>query len=77
MHFFGPIGLLCLLIGIAIDGFLSIRGIFFTETGEINHFALLIFGVMLILVGLQILLFGFLTTLVVEKDSFNYKQFLT
>ncbi|MFC1584831.1 glycosyltransferase family 2 protein [Fibrobacterota bacterium] len=76
MHFFGPIGMLLLLTGVGIDGFLVVRGLFFTDTGRIGHFAMLGFGVMLILIGLQIILFGFMTTLITETNKKGYHAYL-
>jgi hypothetical protein len=74
MHFFGIIGISIILAGVGIDGFLVIRGLFFT--GIIGHFAMLLFGVMLIIIGFQILLFGFIAALITEKETLRTNAYL-
>jgi glycosyltransferase involved in cell wall biosynthesis len=74
MHFFGMIGFVSFGIGVSIDSILTFRGLFIT--GEIKHFALLLFGVFLMLLGMQVILFGFLATLLGEKRREDIQGFL-
>ena len=76
MHFFGAIGVTTLFCGLFIDGFLTIRGLFFTDPPRIGHHAMLLLGVLLILMGAQFLLFGFLATLLSEKKKKDVRLFL-
>lgn len=57
MHFFGPIGLLLLLAGVAINIYLGIAKL---AGMEIGNRPLLILGVIFLLGGLQLILFGIL-----------------
>ncbi len=75
MQFFGLIGLAVALMGFSIDSILVIHGLFFS--GRIGHFALLLCGVFLMLSGLQIILFGFLGSLLVDRRTISYHHFLT
>lgn len=65
LHFFGIPGFVSLFLGVGIDSFLVIRGLFFSE--RIGHTALLLMGVMLIVIGIQFLSLGLLGELVVMQ----------
>ncbi|MGZ8554636.1 MAG: glycosyltransferase family 2 protein [Chitinophagaceae bacterium] len=63
MHFFGPVGLLFLVTGIAINIYLGIDKL----TGaEIGNRPLLILGVIFLLGGLQLILFGILAEILMR-----------
>jgi glycosyltransferase involved in cell wall biosynthesis len=64
LHFFGPIGLLSMLVGIVIGLWLLIKkAIFGTDLLE-HHGPLLVFGVVLFLAGLQLISSGLIGELV-------------
>ncbi|MBN2468745.1 MAG: glycosyltransferase family 2 protein [Deltaproteobacteria bacterium] len=65
LHFFGIPGLISFVIGFAIDATLVLRGLF--VTGQIGHTALLVMGVMLIILGVQILSLGLLGELIISQ----------
>lgn len=67
MHFFGLFGLASFSAGFAIDAFLTLRGLL--VTGVIGHSALLLLGVFLMLLGIQIVMFGFMAALVGEREE--------
>lgn len=67
MHFFGIFGMAAFSAGFAIDAFLTLRGLL--VTGVIGHSALLLLGVFLMLLGVQILMFGFMAALVGEREE--------
>ncbi len=74
LHFFGAAGILLFFSGFCIDAFLTIRGVFFT--GRIGHFALLLFGAMLMIIGVQTFLFGFLGVIISEKEHADYTEYI-
>ena len=63
MHFFGPIGGILLTTGIVILIYLSVLR-FYGET--IGNRPLLIFGVLMVITGLQIFFTGFLADLIIH-----------
>lgn len=74
MHFFGPVGLLLFLAGIIINIYLAIEKI----TGaEIGNRPLLILGVIFLLGGLQLILFGILAEMLMRTyyESQNKKTY--
>lgn len=62
LHLFGLIGIALLGVGFAIDLYLSL--LWMTGTAWIGNRPLLIFGTLLIIVGVQILIFGLLAEMV-------------
>jgi glycosyltransferase involved in cell wall biosynthesis len=62
LHLFGFIGLTLLGVGFAIDAYLSL--LWLTGTAWIGNRPLLIFGTLLIIVGVQVLIFGLLAEMV-------------
>jgi hypothetical protein len=64
LHFFGMLGLLCFGGGFCIDLCLVVNG--FLVTGVIGHFALLQFGILLMLLGIQFISIGLLGELMVS-----------
>lgn len=67
LHFFGPIGLISLTIGLLITLFLGIERIFFGV--ELYKRPLLQLGMLLTIVGLQVILTGILAELVVYLNK--------
>lgn len=74
MHFFGIFGLASFTAGFSIDAFLTLRG--FLVTGVIGHSAMLLLGIFLMIVGLQILLFGFMSALIDDRQRDDFAVFL-
>lgn len=61
LHLFGPLGLACMLVGIVISAWLTIEWI----GGEaLSRRPLLILGVLLIVVGVQLLTFGLMSEMI-------------
>ncbi|MBX2894869.1 MAG: glycosyltransferase family 2 protein [Cyclobacteriaceae bacterium] len=81
IHFFGPVGFVCLVIGAAINLYLLVVKLF----GEdIWGRPLLILGITLVLAGLQFLTFGLIAELVMRiyyesqhKPTYNVKEIYT
>lgn len=74
MHFFGPAGLLLFLAGIIINIYLAIEKI---AGAEIGNRPLLILGVIFLLGGLQLILFGILAEMLMRTyyESQNKKTY--
>ncbi len=68
LHFFGVMGVILGSIGTAIDSYLIILRVFFKEW--LSNRPLLIIGTMLIIVGVQFILFGLLA----EMIAFSYRR---
>ncbi len=68
MHLFGTLGVLSFGLGFLILLYLSITKIFFTEVGIATR-PLFFFGVITIIVGVQLFLTGFLAELVARSSS--------
>ncbi len=66
LYLYGYGGSLLFLIGFMIDLFLTVRGVFFT--GVIGHTAMLIFGVLLMLLGVQLFAVGFIADLMISRE---------
>lgn len=66
LYLFGISGITLFLIGFAIDLFLTIRGVFFT--GVIGHTAMLIFGVLLMILGVQLFALGLSLDLAISRQ---------
>ena len=62
LHLFGLIGIALFAVGFAIDLYLSL--LWLTGTAWIGNRPLLIFGTLLIIVGIQVLIFGLLAEMV-------------
>ncbi|MDF1695584.1 MAG: glycosyltransferase family 2 protein [Saprospiraceae bacterium] len=74
MHFFGVIGIIISLIGTALLFYLSISKLFFDETGIANRPSFFL-GMLLIIVGVQLFIAGFVAELV-SRSAYgrnNYK----
>jgi glycosyltransferase involved in cell wall biosynthesis len=69
LHLFGAIGVGLLLVGLAIDGWLAIEWVL--GLGYLSNRPLLLFGSVLIMCGLQILIFGLLAEMVTAR---SYRQ---
>ncbi|MBO9201930.1 MULTISPECIES: glycosyltransferase family 2 protein [Niastella] len=74
MHLFGPIGLLLFFSGVIINGYLLVDKML---GAEIGGRPLLILGVILLLAGLQLILFGFVAEIMMRTyyESQNKKAF--
>lgn len=68
LHFFGVMGMILGSIGAAIDAYLIILRLFFKQW--LSNRPLLIIGTMLIIVGVQFILFGLLA----EMIAFSYRR---
>lgn len=68
MHLFGTLGVLSFALGFLILLYLSLTKIFFTQTGMTSR-PLFFFGVITIIVGVQLFLTGFLAELVARSSS--------
>jgi glycosyltransferase involved in cell wall biosynthesis len=64
LHFFGPIGLLSMVVGIVIGLWLLIKKVMFGTDLLEHHGPLLVFGVVLFLAGLQLISSGLIGELV-------------
>ena len=73
LYFYGYGGSLLFLTGFFIDLFLTVRGLFFT--GVIGHTALLIFGVLLMVLGIQLFAIGFIADLIISRDRRNIDSY--
>ena len=74
MHFFGPVGLIIFLAGVIINVYLAINKII---GAEIGNRPLLILGVIFLLGGLQLILFGILAEMLMRTyyESQNKKTY--
>ena len=73
-HFFGLIGSLFLLIGVISDGYVTFLKIY-TGTTQ-GHIPLLLFGILMIIVGVQLISLGLLGELLVStarKENYSIK----
>jgi hypothetical protein len=68
LHFFGMLGLALFGAGSLIDGYLILRRLLFAEW--LSNRPLLIIGTLLIIVGVQFVLFGLLA----EMIAFSYRR---
>jgi glycosyltransferase involved in cell wall biosynthesis len=64
LHFFGLFGALMFVTGFTIDLGLVLQG-YFLNKGIIGHWALLLFGVMIMIMGIQIVSIGLLGELII------------
>lgn len=71
MHFFGSAGVLFLIVGSAISGYLAYLKIFFGE--PLGNRPLLFLGILLILVGVQFFSIGFLGEMI-NKVQVKYQK---
>jgi glycosyltransferase involved in cell wall biosynthesis len=62
LHLFGFVGLVFMLAGLVIDGYLSV--LWFLGEGPIGNRPLLVLGTLLILLGIQVLIFGLLAEMI-------------
>lgn len=74
MHIFGPLGLLLFFSGVVINGYLLVIKL---QGEQIGRRPLLILGVILLLAGLQLILFGFVAEILMRTyyESQNKKAF--
>lgn len=80
MHFFGTWGLIFLFAGFAILSYLSIAKLIYDQSG-IQERPLFFFGILILIVGSQLFLTGFLAELVInnrakEGGNYNIEQVL-
>jgi glycosyltransferase involved in cell wall biosynthesis len=79
MYFFGPIGTLLFLIGLIINIYLSVEKIFFHQ--GLSNRPLLLLGILLIILGIQLISIGFIGDLQVafrkNKDTYSIKEILS
>ncbi|MBK7007964.1 MAG: glycosyltransferase family 2 protein [Saprospiraceae bacterium] len=68
MHFFGGLGTLTTFLGVMILLYLSIEKLFFAATGLANR-PLFFLGILLIIVGFQLFITGFIAELVTRNAS--------
>ena len=68
LHFFGAIGLFFSVIGVVVECYILYLKYFLFEPFQ-KHIALLIFGAILIIAGLQLFTFGLLGELIVNKKK--------
>lgn len=66
MHFFGSIGTISFMLGMAILVYLSIAKLFYTEYGIASR-PLFFFGILAIIIGTQLFVTGFLAELVARS----------
>jgi glycosyltransferase involved in cell wall biosynthesis len=64
LHFFGMLGMACFAAGFCIDLGLVVHGL--AVTGVIGHFAMLLFGILLMLLGIQFVSIGLLGELMLS-----------
>ncbi len=78
MHFFGSIGTISLLFGGGITFYLTVMRLFFHE--YLTNRPLFLFGIMLLLLGVQFFSIGFLGELIIkhkgEEKSINIKDII-
>lgn len=67
MHFFGSIGMVSLLIGGGITVYLTIMRLFFNEF--LSNRPLFLFGIMLLLLGVQFFSIGFIGELIIKHKA--------
>ncbi|MEE8138245.1 MAG: glycosyltransferase family 2 protein [Thermoanaerobaculia bacterium] len=77
LHLFGVVGLTSLLAGFAINLYLAIRWLWFDES--LSYRPLLLFGVLLMLLGFQVLTTGLIGEMITFKnfrrsDSYSVKE---
>jgi glycosyltransferase involved in cell wall biosynthesis len=74
MHIFGPVGLLMFFSGVIINGYLLVDKL---KGAEIGGRPLLILGVILLLAGLQLIIFGFVAEILMRTyyESQHKKTF--
>lgn len=70
MHFFGALGTLSFFLGFAILAYLSIAKLIYQEYG-INERPLFYFGILLLIIGSQLFLTGFLAELIIRNNQEN------
>jgi len=70
MHFFGTLGTLSFFLGFAILVYLSIAKLIYQEYG-INERPLFYFGILLLIIGSQLFLTGFLAELIIRNNQEN------
>jgi glycosyltransferase involved in cell wall biosynthesis len=69
LHFFGIMGMACFACGFCIDLGLVLHG--FIVTGVIGHFAMLLFGILLMLLGIQFVSLGLLGELMLAGRKYD------
>lgn len=73
LYLFGIIGSFLFLVGFSIDFFLTVRGLFFT--GVIGHYALLMFGVLMMMLGMHLIATGLVCELLVSQQSHDLQDY--
>ncbi len=72
LHFFGSIGTLILFIGFLVDFYLAVH--WFMGDKNLSNRPLLIFGVALIIVGVQFISLGLIGELIIKYNVMNQKN---
>jgi len=72
LHFFGSIGTLLLFIGFLVDLYLAIQ--WFLGDKNLSNRPLLIFGIALIIVGVQFISLGLIGELIIKYNVMNQKN---
>ena len=78
LHIFGSLGILIFIPGFTIDAYFTICGLI---AGKIGHSAMLLFGVLLMILGIQLVGIGIIAELIVnlkkkEEHDSNIDSFL-
>jgi len=78
LHFFGLIGSAIFFCGFGIDAYITMRGLL---VGRIGHSAMLLFGVLLMITGIQLISIGIIAELMInlnrkEERDFNIELIL-
>src|SRR5690349_23147358 len=60
LHFFGTVGMLSILTGFSVAGWLAVQKVFYSSHLLVQHGPLMIFGAVLFLAGLNMLAVGLL-----------------
>jgi glycosyltransferase involved in cell wall biosynthesis len=79
LHLFGALGLLFLSVGVCVDSWLAYLWVFHNE--DLSDRPLLLFGILLILLGIQVLTTGLIGEMITFKnfrrrDSYSIKEWL-
>ncbi len=72
LHFFGAIGTLILFIGFLVDSYLAVH--WFMGDKNLSNRPLLLFGVALIIVGVQFISLGLIGELIIKYNVMNQKN---
>ena len=71
MHFFGSLGMMCIGIGFIILSYLTIMKVFYS-VGGIQDRPLFFFGILVVIIGTQLFLTGFISELIIDSKGKTY-----